>query len=410
MKINKKWLLLTIGIFSFLLNSSIAPWCPAQEQTTFKPLFPVRIGYEFPQAKETFEEVKDLILKYYYTDKINEETLYWAAIHGILRHISPPENPELSKIWSPEEYNKIEQTLKGVQVSIGIKSTFNPQEGSLTIAEVLLNSPAESILKPFDRIMRIDSQPIKGKTIDEVNALLKGEEETKVKLTVIRDINVFDVTIKRLNFETQSLIVTRLTDNVALVEMKKFTADISQKLRSELEELRREGFSALIIDLRNNTGGVLAEALRVVELFLPEKSILMKTVQRETNLQNYVSVNKDPFVFDLAVLVNPNTGSSAEVVASSLQDHQKALIIGSRTYGKGVFEKTTTLKNNFRVKFITGAMYSPKGNTWQSKGVTPDFLVEQDDKTLAALFKMEPGERLRKDVAMITAYKVLKHL
>ncbi len=410
MKIKKILLLLAIGIFSLLLNNSIAPWCPAQEQAKFKPLFPVRLEHEFPQSKKTFEEVKNLILKKYYTDDINEETLYWAAIQGMLRHISPPDNPELSKIWTPEEYTKIEQALKGVQVSIGIKSSFNPQEGSLAVTEVLPNSPAESILEPFDRIMRIDSQPLKGKTIDEVNLLLTGDEGTKVKFTVNRDIKVFEVTIQRREFETQSLIVTRLSDNIALIELKKFTADVSLKLRGKLEELRNEGFKALIIDLRNNSGGVLAEALRVVELFLPEKSILMRTVQREKNLQNYVSVNKDPFVFDLAVLVNPDTASSAEVVASSLQDHQKALIIGASTYGKGVFEKTITLKNNFRVKFISGAMYSPKGNTWQSKGVTPDFLVEQDEKTVAALFKIEPRERLSKDVAMITAYKVLKRL
>jgi len=124
-------------------------------------------------------------------------------------------------------------------------------------------------------------------------------------------------------------------------------------------------------------------------------------------MQNYVSVNKIPFTFKISILTNKNTASAAEILAASLQDHQKALIVGVRTYGKAVFEKTFTLKNKYRVKFITGAMYSPKGASWQSKGLTPDFLVQQDAKTIEALFKMVPQERFRKDVAMITAFKLL---
>jgi carboxyl-terminal processing protease len=94
-------------------------------------------------------------------------------------------------------------------------------------------------------------------------------------------------------------------------------------------------------------------------------------------------------------------------MASALQDHQKALIVGIGTYGKAVFEKTFTLKNDYHVKFITGAMYSPKGKSWQGKGIVPDFLVEQNNDTLNALMKLEPKKRFQKDVAMITAYKLL---
>jgi len=198
-----------------------------------------------------------------------------------------------------------------------------------------------------------------------------------------------------------------LTDTIALVEIKKFTADMSKKLKVELTKLKDKGFKGLIIDLRNNTGGVFVESLRIAELFLQEKRILLRTLQRKTKLQNYVSVNKEPFEFDVAILVNPQTASSAEILASALQDQEKALIIGTRTYGKGVFEKTHALKNEFRVKFITGAMYSPKGRSWQGKGITPDFLVEQDEKTLGTLLKMEVKQRFHKDVAMITAYKLL---
>ena len=402
-----KWSVLVILSFVFPLFTGLTPWCFAQEQGPFQPLFPVQLDHKFPRAEETFEEIKNLILKHYYSDDITREALYWAAIQGILRQISPPDNPELSKIWTSEEYERVLQSLKGILVAIGMKSSFDPQEGSLTVTEVLPGSPAEAFLKPLDRILRIDSQPLKGKSLRAVNTLLEGEEGTEVTLTVNRDIEVFDVTIKRRRFETQSLIITRLTDSIALVEIKGFTANVSRKLRAELEKLKKEGFRGLIIDLRNNLGGVFSESLRVAELFLPEKKILLRAVQRETGLRNYVSGNKQPFTFDMAALVNPKTASSAEIVAGAFQDHQKAVIVGARTFGKAVIEKTHKLENDFRVKFIMAAMYSPKGRTWQGKGITPDFLVEQDEKTLAALFKMDPNKRFAKDVAMITAYKLL---
>lgn len=394
------------NIIGVLLFTILVQICSAQEKVEHEPLFPVVLEQRFIESEETFKEIKDLILENYYSDKINEEALYWAAIQGMLRHISPPDNPGLSKIWTPEQYDTVFNSLMGVKVSIGIKSSFNSNEGSLTVAEVLPGSPAESILEPFDRILRIDSHKLQGKSADEVNNLLKGKEGSEVTLTVNRDLKIFDIKLKRLELETNPLIVTRLTDDILLVEIKKFTVNISNKLRIELDEPENTGCTGLIVDLRNNTGGVFAESLRVTELFLKKQSILLKTLQRD-DLQNYVSSNIKPSNFQIAILVNSKTASSSEILASSLQDHQKAIIIGTRTFGKGVFEKTFTVRNNYRVKFITGAMYSPKGISWQGKGITPDFLVKQDENILKTLLKMEPEQRLHKDVSMITAFKLL---
>ena len=396
-----------LPIFVFLLLILQPLWCRADEKTRLKPLFPIQLDHEFPESKESFEKIKDMIIKHYYNSGITEKALYWAAIQGMLRHISPPDKPELSKIWTPEAYEKYRQSIEGVQVSIGIKSSFNANEGSLTVIKVLPGSPADSILEPLDRILRIDGLALKGKSIKELNRLLIGKAGTTVALTVNRDIKIFDVTLKRRKFETTSLIINRLSDTIALVEIKKFTANISKKLKDELKKLKDDNFRGLIIDLRNNQGGIFQESLRTAELFLPKKRILVRAVQQKTGLQNYVSDNPEPFEYDMAILVNKNTASSAEVLSSSLQDHKKALLIGTRTFGKGVFERTFTLENNYRVKFITGAMYSPTGRTWQSKGIVPDFLVEQDEKTLAHLFSLKAKDKLRKDVAILTAYKLL---
>jgi carboxyl-terminal processing protease len=396
-----------IPFLLMLLFLLAAPVHGQAKDEVITPLFPIELDHEFPRPAETFEEVKDLILNQYYHAGITEETLYWSAIEGMLRHISPPENPELSKLWIPDDYEKISDSLKGMKLSLGMKSTFNPTDGSLTVTEISPGSPADHVLRPYDRILRIDEKILKGLSLKDVHALLEGEEGATVSLTVNRDIKIFDLVLTFDKFKTEKVAVTRLTDKIALVEIKYFTSGTSQTLKGALEGLSEDGVEGLIIDLRNNSGGVFIESLRTVELFLPEKHILVRTFQRQTQLQNYTSSNNAPFLFDIAILVNERTASSSEILAAALKDHRQALVIGTRTYGKAVFEKTFTLKNDCRVKFITGAMYSPEGKNWQAKGIAPDFLIEQDDATISALLKIPPKKRLLKDAAMITAFKLL---
>lgn len=379
----------------------------AEPQPQVKPLFPVALEHPLPDAQKSFDEVRALILKNYYTQELTEDALYWAAIQGMLRYISPPESPELARIWTADQYGRVKNSLEGNQVSIGVRSTFNADDGSLTVTKVLQGSPAQGVIEPLDRILRINGQPLKGKPVDDVSALLDGPEDSSVTLTVNRDVKVFDVTVKRAKFAAHNLVVTQLNKGVALVELKQFSLDISKELGAELTKLAANGTKGLILDLRDDPGGVFMEALRCAELFLADKSIVLRTYNREEKLRSYVSSNKTPFSFRIVCLMNQHSASASEILAGALRDHQRASVVGTRSWGKGVFEKTFALANQFRVKFITGAMYTPAGHAWQGKGLAPDFLVEQDDKTLAALYRLPPQERYAKDVAMITAMKLL---
>jgi len=380
---------------------------PAEEKAKQKPIFKVGIDHPFENPQATFEEARKLILEQYYSDAITEEALYWAAIKGMLRHVSPPEHPDLCTIWRPEQYEKVADSLKGQQVSIGIKSSFNAGDGSLTVTEIMPGSPADGVIQPLDRILRIDGQGLKGKPVKAIDRLLQDEVGSTVVLTVVRDVKVFDLTIKRQKFKVENLVVTLLPENVAYVYMKSITSGMSQELDKRLAKLKEQGVGKLILDLRNNGGGVFAESLRIGELFLKEKSILLRTITRAENLRNYVSINKEPYSFDMAVLVNKGTASSCEILAGALQDHKAAAIVGTRTYGKSVFEKTFELKNDYRIKFIIGALYTPRGKSWQPRGITPDFAADQDTKTVGALLKQDAKGRRAKDVALLTAYKLL---
>jgi len=372
-----------------------------------KPLFGIDINHDFKNPKEAFEETRQLILNNYYSNHITEKALYWAAIRGMLRYISPPEHPELGAIWTPPQYGKVSNALKGEQVSLGIRSSFNGNDGSLTVSSILPGSPAEGIIQPFDRILRIDGKALKGLSVSDIDGLMNGEVGSSVNLTIVRDIKAFTISLTREKFKVVNLETEILSDNIGYARLKSFTAGISNELSEKVEQMHKKGVTKLILDLRNNGGGVFVESMRVAEIFLPKTKILLRTLTQSEGLRNFVSASPDAKPLSIAVLVDKKTASSCEILAAALRDHGIGMIVGTKTYGKGVYEKTFTLKNDYRVKFIVGAMYSPLGKSWQTKGLTPDFASQVDGNTFKALMRVSPKERLKKDLPMITAYKLL---
>lgn len=372
------------------------------------PLFPIETRNGIKHPDSLFNEVKQLILSNYYSLNLAEEDLYWAAIKGMLRHVSPPENPTLATIITAEQYEKVRNRLKGQDVSIGIKTTFNSNDGSLIVNEIQPNSPSQGILEKYDRIMRIDGSPLKGLSVGAVNKILAGPEGSDVSLTVVRDIETLQLDVSRDRFSVSNLIVTKLPDSItALVEIKRVYAGLSGALDKELAKLDTQGVSSIILDLRNNTGGVLNEGIKTANLFLKRNNIVLRTVTRSDQPRRIVA-SIDGYTFGLAVLMNGKTASAAEIIAHALQDHKRAKIIGSKSYGKGVIETTYKLSNDYRVKFITSAMYSPAGKSWQAKGILPDYAISESAQTYTSNTKLPIGQRMSKDVPLSTALKLLK--
>lgn len=375
-----------------------------------KPLFDVT-PYTGEKGMESFAEIKDLIIQQYYYDGITENDLYWASIEGMLKHISPPETPNLAQLWTDEEYEKILNSLKGIKVSLGFGSSFNSSDGSLTITSLTKGSKAEEKLLLRDRIVRIDDQVLTGLSVIEVNKLLDGSVGRASELKVVRDIDVFDVKLIRDTLKTENLVVTRIPNrNMAHIEIKSFALGISKELDNELERLNSEGVYSIILDFRNNLGGVLNEGINMAKLFMKAGDIVLRTQSRSKGVINYSSTEEKYLNFKIALLINEKTASASEIVSSALQDHKRATIIGKKSFGKGVIETTFTLKNNYRVKFISNAMYSPKGISWQSKGLLPDFFIDQSQKTYQNVSKQGIADRVKSDLYLSTAIKILSPL
>ena len=386
----------------------VLPWlCASGADSDIKPLFEPRVEHEFSQPRETFEEILQLIQEHYYTDQIDEKSLWWGGVQGVLRQISPAENKGLAQIWLPEQYEQIHQSLQGVQESIGIKSTFNPADGSLTVTEVFTGGPSESLLMPYDRIVRIDGQPLQGLSVKEIESLLKGDVGTRVSLKVVRDVAVFDMLVARDAFKVVNVETQLFGENIGYVAVLSFAEGVNADLRAALESFAEKGVNALIVDLRNNSGGVFAEALKCAELFRNEGERLMRMVSHGNKVNDYVAGKVEPFQFHLAVLVNKKSASASEIVAAALQDGLNAPIVGENTYGKATMEKIFTLKNDYRVKFTTAALYSPKGRSWQKTGLMPDYPVAQAADIVGKTRKLEPATRLTRDYQLLVAYRIL---
>lgn len=393
------------SLLSLLPSPMFADTQPA-ERSTQPPLFSVTLAREFPDPKATFESAVKIILDNYYSPTLNEQGLYYAAIKGMLRFVSPPQMPEHSKILTPQDYNKFEQTIEGKSVSVGLTTTFNSDDGSMTITDVLPGSPADGVLQPYDRILRIDGRDLKGLEQKEATAMLEGEVDKKIMLTVVRDIKVFDVTLTLKEFKTPNLKVYKLSDQVAVVEMQRVTDGISGEFKQALLKLKGENIGKLIIDLRNNPGGLLREGIQMAEVFAPKGKIVLRIINNKKTPQNVVSNTVDPLGFDTIIVVNQNTASSCEVFTAAMKDLQYAKVIGTHTYGKSILDNTFPLPNKFQLQFITGHMFSPLGHSWYQKGLMPDIEVAMSTN-LADFAKLDPAERLAKDLQLKSAYNLL---
>jgi carboxyl-terminal processing protease len=372
------------------------------------PLFPVALPFEFPNAKAAFEETKKLLLENYYSTSINEETLYWAAIKGMLRQVSPPENREHSKILLPIQGASIDQMLNGKSTSYGLSLSFDPSDGSLTVTDVAAESAADGLIKINDRIMQINKQTFVGKKTEDVLKLLEGKVGDKINLTVVRGIKVMEITLTRKEFAVRSLNVFRLPNQIALIELHRVTHNAAKELKDALVGLEKDGYAKKVIfDLRGNGGGVSSEGVDMADLFLKANELVMMVRTKNPKVDRVVTKDDTELNGKFAVLVNKQTASSSEVLVSALKSYGKAKVFGSNTYGKGIIDRDFILTNKFRVLFPTGVMYSPKGVSWQTRGITPDVQVAQDLKIYNELAKVEPTKRLSNDAPLKAAFEYL---
>lgn len=323
---------------------------------------------------KTFTEVLDIIQKSYVKPPSSKELIY-GAIKGMLSSLDPH-----SSFLTPDEFKELQIETKGKFGGVGLEITI--KEGWLTVVSPIEDTPAyKAGLKPGDRIIKIDNKPTKDMHLTEAVKLIRGPEGTKVTLTIWREgfTQPKEFEITRSIISIKSVKVKTLESQYGYIRLTSFQENTSQELEKALRTLEREHpLKGIILDMRNNPGGLLDEAVRVADEFLEDGLIVYTEGRLKDQVMRFIAhKNRHPHRYPLVVLVNEGTASAAEIVAGALQDHHRALIVGRPTFGKGSVQTIMPLEDGSALRLTTAWYYTPNGRSIQAKGINPDLAFEQ---------------------------------
>lgn len=329
------------------------------------------------KALRLFSQVFRLIEENYVTD-VNPKDLIFGAIDGMLSSLDPH-----SSLMKPEEFKELEIETKGSFTGIGIEITI--KDDILTVVAPIEDTPAwRAGIKPGDRILKIDDKSTKGMKINEAVRLLRGPKGTSVKLTILRnDKDLLEITLIRDVIPIKSVKFKMLEPGYGYVRISQFQEKTSSELVQALKELEKNGeLKGLILDLRNNPGGLLSSAVEVSDEFLENGTIVsIKGKNKDNQMEFKAEPNpKDrKHKYPVVILVNHGSASAAEIVTGALKDHKRALVLGEKTFGKGSVQTVIPIEDNYAVRLTTALYYTPNGISINNQGIIPDIEISQRD-------------------------------
>ena len=317
------------------------------------------------------KKIRSAIDKYYlWKDEIDETKLEDGAIKGYVEGLED----EYTEYIPSSEMKEYTENINGSFVGIGIYMIEDEETNRVLVYYPIPGSPAEEAgIEAGDLIISVDGKEYTAEDFDTISNYIKGEEGTKVKVEVERngERKSFEITRKKIN--TNPISAKILDKNIGYIKLPSFDEDTSLDFKEKTEDLiNNQGAKSLIIDLRNNGGGIVDEATKIADYILEKDEKILITVDNTDNKQITCST-EDPIIhLPIVVLVNENTASASEILAAALQENGKAKVVGTKTYGKGVIQTLFTLTDGSGLKITTAEYYSPKENTIHEVGVKPD--------------------------------------
>ena len=320
-----------------------------------------------------FAEVMERI-RAAYIEEVDDRELLESAIRGMLYELDPH-----SSYLTPTEFDDLQVSTSGEFGGLGIEVTM--ENGFVKVVAPIDDTPASRAgLRAGDLIMKIDSTFVKGLSLEQAINLLRGEVGSDVVLTILSDGNdkPRTVTLTRDRIRIQSVRARQLEPGYGYLRITQFQSHSGRDAAKAINQLMEDGkLKGLVLDLRNNPGGVLGAAVQVSDLFLDEGLVVYTQGRDEASRVNYAATRGDLLNgLPLVVLVNGGSASASEIVAGALQDQGRALILGQRTFGKGSVQTVLPLHGDRALKLTTARYYTPKGRSIQAEGIVPDILAE----------------------------------
>ncbi len=312
-----------------------------------------------------------------YVDDVNTEELVHNAIKGMVENLDPH-----SSFMPPEAFDELQDDTKGEFSGIGIVITM--KDSILTVVSPIEGTPAyKAGIQAGDIIIKIDDKLTKDMALWEAVNMMRGPRHKTVLITVIREgePDTLEFTLKRDLIPMESTRSTILEPGYGYLRITNFRMSTLDDIKTQLEKLESQdnGLKGLIIDLRDNPGGLLDQAVKISDLFLAQGNIVSIKGRQERNTQVFKAYqNDEDRHYPIVVLINGGSASASEIVAGALQDHSRALILGTTSFGKGSVQTVRPLKEGFGIKYTIARYYTPSGSSIQAKGIEPDIEVEYE--------------------------------
>lgn len=346
------------------------------------------------------KKIRTVIDKYYlWDDEIDAKKLETGAIKGYVEGIGD----EYTEYIPADEMEEYTENITGNFVGIGIYMVADEDSGRVVVYYPIPESPAERAgIKAGDLIISVDGIEYTSEDFDSIADYIKGEEGTNVKLVVERDGERLTFDIVREKVNTNPITVEMLEDNIGYLKLPSFDEGTAQDFKDKVQELQSKGANSLIIDLRNNGGGIVNEATEIADFLLDKGQTIISTVDKNDKKEITYSKKDAIFTMPVVVLVNENSASASEILACSLQDNERAKIVGKTTFGKGIIQTLFSLNDGSGLKITTEEYYTPKGTTIHKVGIKPDEEVElPDDVTSIYAVKREEDTQLQKAIEIL---------
>ncbi|HVN97657.1 MAG TPA: S41 family peptidase [Syntrophorhabdaceae bacterium] len=361
----------TVFIFGFLLGAQGKKAAVSSDDKEI---------YEY---LKTFSDVIDLVKKNY-VDEVKDKDLIYSAIKGVLESLDPH-----SSFLPPDMYKEMQTDTKGEFGGIGIEISI--KDGFPIVVTPIEDTPAfKAGIKAGDHIIKIDGKPAKDMNLVDVVKMIRGQKGKAVLLTIVRDgvLGMKDYSVVRDIVQVKSVKFRMLDDDYGYVRIVQFQEKTSRDLDAAIRELQKSGkgkeLKGLVLDLRNDPGGLLEQAVEVSDKFLSD-GIIVSIEGREASKRQdlgktkfYAQKKDSDYLGPLVVIVNEGSASASEIVAGALQDYKRAVIVGTKSFGKGSVQTIFPMSDGSAVRLTTAKYYTPKGRSIQGEGVTPDITVENN--------------------------------
>ena len=366
-------------ILSLILLVSMQPSVYAKEQTEISEEDALKLVIVMEQIKQLY--VKDIS----YNEIINN------AVKGMLSHMDP-----YSEFMDEEAVKQLSNSSSGEFVGVGIEITQD--KGEVKVITPIAGSPAEQAgIQPGDFISHVDGKRIQNEKLSDVVSMITGKEGTYVNLAIVtpesKDIKELKVLRKKINY---SSVKNEVIDNILYIKISNFSETTDADIRSIIAKNLNKDINGIIIDVRNNPGGLLQSATKTTDLFLDSNKLTNDLVVYTSGRSPYSKLEMKATPVDitknlpLVVIINEGSASAAEIFAGALKDHNRAIIVGRKTFGKGSVQTVLPISDKSAVKLTTSLYYTPNGNVIQGNGVTPDVHVPY--KKVSQKDEVDPGK------------------